>query len=196
MTFNFSLYLAFMILLVSSLLLISDLRRKFIFFILSVLLFSIFGFLFDLDGIFLIFLTTEFTIFMLFLMTYTQLYGNYTFIKSPYNYKLLLPFIIIIFNLTPINNFYLFISYYKSLDNLVSSDFYILYQFLFSEQFLVTLLVILIISFFSLFFIIMYFSLKLVKTYLTKAYKYIYILRKQYMLKQAVFLTRLYVFQN
>ncbi len=196
MTFNFSLYLAFMILLVSSLLLISDLRRKFIFFILSVLLFSIFGFLFDLDGIFLIFLTTEFTIFMLFLMTYTQLYSNYTFIKSPYNYKLLLPFIMIIFNLTPINNFYLFISYYKSLHNLVSSDFYILYQFLFSEQFLVTLLVILIISFFSLFFIIMYFSLKLVKTYLTKAYKYIYILRKQYMLKQAVFLTRLYVFQN
>ena len=193
--FNFSFYLVFLILLISSCLLYLDLRKKFIFFIFTIVLFSIYGFLFDLDGIFLIFLTAEFTIFLLLLMTYTQLYNNYNFLISQnYLYPVIF-FLIILLHYTPVTFFFGFISYYKTLTNIVSGDFYILYYFLFEQVPIITIILILIISFFSLFFIIMYFSLKLVKSFLIKNSKYIYILRKQNLIKQTLFLNKIYTFQ-
>ncbi len=194
--FNFSFYLVFFMLLSSSCLLYFDLRKKFIFFIITIILFSIFGFLFDLDGIFLIFLTAEFTIFLLLLMTYTQLYNNYSFLKSQIYFYPIIFFFIILLQATPVSFFFGFTSYYKTLTNIVSGDFYILYYFLFDQVPVITIILILIISFFSLFFITMYFSLKLVKSFLIKNFKYIYFLRKQNLIKQTLFLNKVYTFQN
>ncbi len=196
LTFNFSFYLSSLILVVSYSLLNVDLRRKFIFFLLTILLFSIFGFLFDLDGIFLIFLTAEFTIFLIFLMAYTQLYSNYTFLRTKLKYFGVISFSITPFIYSSIPNFYYFTSYYTTLNSVVSGDFFILYYFLFDQIPFITICLILIISLFSLFFIIMYFSLKLVKMSLFTNYKYIHILRKQLMIKQTTFNNKLYTFQN
>jgi hypothetical protein len=197
LSFNLSFYLFLSITFWSIFLLVSDLRKKFISFILVVFLFSVFGFVHDLDGIFVIFLIAEFTIFLVFLMSYTQLYSSYSFISSKIRVSSIIVIVIaILFNYNSTNSFYFYSSYYNSLNSIISSDFYILYHLLFDQMPVLTLIVILIISFFSLFFIIMYFSLKLVKSFSKINYKNVYWLRKQSLLKQTTFLNKLYTFQN
>lgn len=145
----------------------------------------------------LVFLTAEFTIFLLLLMTYLQLYSNYTFIANKLKFKyLIFFFIFVVCAFQPQNYFYFYTSYYKSLAHIVSSDFYILYYFLFEKLPLLVVLLTLIISFFSLFFIIMYFSLKLVKLANSKDVKNLHFLRKQVLLKQTSFSNKIYTFQN
>lgn len=197
LSLNLSFYLFLSITFWSIFLLISDLRKKFLSFILVVFLFSVFGFMHDLDGIFIIFLIAEFTIFLVFLMSYTQLYSSYSFINSKWRISIVLVFIVIILlNYSATNSFHFYHSYYNSLNLIVSSDFYILYYLLFDQIPVLTLVIIFIISFFSLFFIIMYFSLKLVKSFSKINYKNVYWLRKQSLLKQTTFLNKLYTFQN
>ena len=194
---NFSFYL-FVAILVSSLgLLFTNLRNKFSLFICLIVLYSIWGFLLDLDGIFLIFMTAEFTIFLLFLMTYLQLYSNYSFIKSSVNYwYFVLFFSILYLNYTPLGIFFFYTSFYKYSYHIVSSDFYILYYFLFEKLSILTVIITLLISFFSLFFIVMYFSLKLTKAHASNIVKNLYFLRKQVLTKQTTFQNKLYTFQN
>lgn len=195
--FNFSFYLFLAITVVSFYLLNSSLRSKFTFFLINVVLFSVWGFIFDLDGIILVFLTAEFTIFLLFLMTYIQLYSNYSFVSVPNKPLYLIAFFataMFIHKQTFV--FFNFLSYYKCINHIVSSDFYILYYFLFEKLPLLVVLFTLIISFFSLFFIIMYFSLKLTKSSSHKSLKNLYFLRKQTLVKQTNFNTKLHAFQN
>lgn len=195
--FNFSFYLFLTIILVSVTLLFTSLRKKFLYYILGVVLFAVWGFLLDLDGMMLVLLTTEFTIILLFLMTYAQLYSNYTFIKFTVNYRyLLIFFVILLFVYEPLNTFYFYSCYYKSINHVVSSDFYILYYFLFEKLPLLVILMTLIISFFSLFFIVAYYSMKLVKLDAHKSLKNLYFLRKQNLIKQTAFTTKVYTFQN
>lgn len=195
--FNFSFYLFIFLSFISINLLFTSLRKKFLFYILVIISFSIWGFLLDLDGMMLVFLTAEFTIVLLFLMTYIQLYSNYTFIKSETNFKvfLLLVFLLLQYYV-PLNSPYTFTCYYKSLNHIVSSDFFILYYFLFEKLPILVILVTLIISFFSLFFILIYYSLKLTKLDSFSTVKNLYFLRKQNLIKQTSFKTNLYTFQN
>ena len=193
---NFSFYLAISVLFWSVFLLFSDLRKKFIWFMFIIILFSIWGFLMDLDGIFLVFLTAEFTIFLLFLMTYLQLYSNYNFASSQIRWWSFLPVLLVFVDFSPQTSYYFYFSFYKTVLHIVSSDFYILYYFLFEQVPVITVIVTLIISFFSLFFIVMYFNLKLVKNVSDKNLKSIYLLRKQLLTKQTTFSNKLYTFQN
>jgi len=193
---NTSFYLFIFIVLTSFLFLFIDLRRKFLFFILLIICYSIWGFMLDLDGIMLVFLTAEFTIFLLFLMTYLQLYGNFSFMTQKINYLLLIICFLPLFFYSPLFSFYFYNSFYKSLFHVVSSDFYILYYFLFEKLPLLVILITLIISFFSLFFIILYFNLKIAKLNSTKSTKNLYFLRKQQLLKQTNFSSKLYTFQK
>lgn len=194
---NFSFYLLLTIFLFSFLFLFSDLRRKFIKFIFIIILYSVWGFLIDLDGLFLVFITAEFTIFLLLLMTYLQLYSNFNFLSSKIPTRFaLFSLVFFIFNYNPFYSFYSPTSYYKALHHLVSSDFYILYYFLFEKFPLLVVLLTLIISFFSLFFIVMYFSLKLTKANAHKTLKTLHFLRKQVLTKQVNFSSKVYTFQN
>ena len=193
---NFSFYLAIFLTLISFLFLFTDLRKKFILFILIIVGFSVWGFLLDLDGIILVFLTAEFTIFLLFLMTYLQLYSNFQFISVVSRVNFIYFAFILFLYYVPQNSFYFFSSFYKSIWHIVSSDFYILYYFLFEKLPALVILLTLIISFFSLFFIIMYFNLKLSKLNSNKTLKTLYFLRKQNLTKQTNFNTKVYTFQN
>ncbi len=194
---NFSFYLLLLIGLFSFLVLFSDLRRKFILFLFVIILYSIWGFMLDLDGIFLVFITAEFTIFLLFLMTYLQLYSNYNFTITKLNFwPLVIFFGLFIVNYSPLNSFYHYNSFYKTINHVVSSDFYILYYFLFEKLPLLVIILTVVISLFSLFFIVMYFSMKLVKLESQKNIKNLYFLRKQVLVKQTTFSSKLYTFQN
>lgn len=195
--FNFSFYLLISLLLVSVLTLFATLRKRFFFFMLVVILFSMWGFLLDLDGMMLVLLTAEFTIVLLFLMTYIQLYSNYNFIAGSSKVYYLLAFTpLAIWYYTPLHSVHFYTSYYTAINHVVASDFFILYYFLFDKLPILVILMTLIISFFSLFFIVVYFNLKLVKNAGRKASKDLYFLRKQTLTKQTSFNTRVYTFQN
>ena len=194
---NLSFYLFLAIVFTSYLLLITSLRNKFFLFVMVTILYSIWGFFMNLDGMMLILLITEFTIVLLFLMTYIQLYSNYSFLQ---NSKLLTPvflvLVVVLISYSPLSNYYNHISYYNHLSQIVSSDFFILYHFLFDKLPLLIIFITLIISFFSLFFIIFYFNLKLVKLQAHSVLKSIYFLRKQNLIKQTNFKNKTYTFQN
>lgn len=195
--FNFSFYLLLMLSFVSISLFFSTLRMKFIYFIATILLYAIWGFLFDLDGMMLVLLTTEFTIVLLFLMTYIQLYSNYSFTSvNSYPLTFVLFLVIVVSIYTPSYTHMFYLNYYSTSAHIVASDFYILYDFLFEKLPILVILITLIISFFSLFFIILYYSLKLVKFASNKKLKNLYFLRKQNLLKQTTFSTKVYTFQN
>lgn len=194
---NWSFYLLLSILVATCYLLFSDLRKKFLMFLFVVVVYSIWGFLLDLDGIFLVFITAELTVFLLLLMTYLQLYGTYSFLKKSTKLSHTLTIALLVLSLNQQSwTFYPFVSFYKNVNHIVSSDFFILYYILFEKLPILVVLLTLVISFFSLFFIFMYFSLKLVKAISSKKTKNLYFIRKQVLSRQTRFLSKTYTFQN
>lgn len=197
MLFNFSFYLMFAMLMISISMLFATLRKRFFLFIVTVIVYSIWGFMLDLDGMMLVLLTAEFTIVLLFLMTYIQLYSNYEFVSnlSPVRYLLIcIIFLPAFYN--PLQSFYFSTNYYSAINHIVASDFFILYYFLFDKLPILVILMTLVISFFSLFFIIVYYNLKFAKNKEKQNSKNLYFLRKQILVKQTNFSNRLYTFQN
>ena len=193
---NISFYLCLLVLITSYLLLFSSLRNKFISFILVVISFSIWGFLHSLDGMMLILLTAEFTILLLFIMTYIQLYANYSFFSNKISITWIIGLAFFLFSTSNFDScFFFFNSYYKAGAHVVASDFYILYYFLFEKLPLLVVLLTLLISFFSLFFIILYFNLKLLKLGDNKQLKSLFYLRKQNLFKQTAYKSKIYTFQ-
>lgn len=195
---NISFYLSLTILLTSVLLLTISLRKKFFFYLIIIFLFNFWGFLFNLDGMMLVLLTTEFTVVLFLLMTYIQLYANYTFYIKKLKYKLfivltLLWLVFIVNN----NEYYFYSTYsiYKLISHIVTSDFYILFYFLFEKNLLLVIFLTLIISLFSLFFIILYFNLKQIKYNKYINIKNTFFLRKQNLKKQTTYKSKLYTFQ-
>lgn len=197
MLFNFSFYLMILMLVISTFMLFATLRKRFFFFIVTIIFFSIWGFMLDLDGMMLVLLTAEFTIVLLFLMTYVQLYSNYEFVANALSSRYIFVFFIFLpIFYSPLNSFYFYINYYSSISHIVASDFFILYYFLFDKLPILVILMTLVISFFSLFFIIVYFNLKFSKNNQKQNSKNLYFLRKQILVKQTSFSNRLYTFQN
>jgi hypothetical protein len=194
--FNFSFYIMVLLVVISSSMLFSSLRRRFFLFILSVVVFSIWGFLLDLDGMMLVLLTAEFTIILLFLMTYIQLYSNYEFVSNNSGYTVCSFLALAPLFYTPLYSFNVFNNFYSSVAHVVSSDFFILYYLLFDKLPTLVILMTLVISFFSLFFIIIYFNLKYTKNSKKTQIKNLFFLRKQILIKQTNFNSRLYTFQN
>lgn len=194
---NLNFYLVILLILNSYLLLFSSLRKKFLFFILAVILIALLGFLISLDGMMLIFLITEFTVMLLFFMTYVQLYSNFTFSSKKISYwPVFLLVLMTFFIMSKVNLNIYFISYYKSQFHLVASDFFILYFILFLQLNAVVIIITIILTFFSLFFILLYFNLKQVKNNQTQKNKTTYFLRKQILIKQNNFNNHISSFQN
>ena len=176
--------------------LLTTLRKKFLYFVLLVLFFSFLGFLLDLDGMMLVFLTTEFTIVLLFLMTYLQLYSNFSFNVNYFSLKPLIFLIFIFFFSLDKNFFFFYSSYYKQIQHIVSSDFFILYYVLFINLSIIVVIITLILSLFSLFFILLYFNLKALKNTFSKEKEVLHFLRKQNLIKQTNFKVIINSFQH
>lgn len=176
----------------------ASLRHKFPFFLLLLFFFSIWGFLYNLDGMILILLITEFTVFLLFLMTYTQLYSNFQFTtkNSLTSIYFLVFYICIIWKFNSHHFILNYVSYYNDLTVVIAADFFILYFVLFDKLHLVVLFIILIIGLFSLFFILIYFNLKIIKYQHHTKLNTVYFLRKQSLVKQTNFKSNLFTFQN
>lgn len=194
---NVSFYLILILIFSVLYFIFTSFRVKLVLFIFITVLFSIWGFLHNLDGMMLILLTAEFTIFLFFLMTYTQLYSNFSFLDSS-SWNITFISLLVIYPLTyqTVQISTVSINYYQSLYHTVSSDFFIIYYLLFDVIPIVTILLTLIIGLFSLFFIILYFNLKLIKQNNSVKLKQIFFLRKQVLIKQTNYKSSIYTFQN
>lgn len=193
---NITFYLLIIFFFITHKFLSTNLRNKVIYFIATIVGSCLWGFFFNLDGLMLILITTELTAILLLIMTYTQLLLNITFTKPAKFIGLFyLVFLVAINTKTSLVG-YVFVNYYCGLSEIIATDFFILYQILFTDFIEITGLLILIISFFSIFFILLYFNLKLSKTISAGKNSQIFCLRKQVVQKQTKFNTKLAIFQN
>lgn len=89
-------------------------------------------------------------------------------------------------------NYQNFYSFY----NVNLNDFYYIYNYYFEKQILVTVMVIFIITVYSIFFILLYFSIKKKQNIETNSKKQLSLLRKQNILHQSNYETKIRLFQK
>ena len=133
LSLNVSTYLLLIFFLIAYKFLLSTFRNKLTYFLIGILASSLWGFFFTLDGLMLILITTELTAILLLVMTYTKILTTIT-LQKPYNLAgfAYLPFIIF-FNTESLAIPHVFTSYYCGLPEIVASDFFILYNILFTD---------------------------------------------------------------
>lgn len=143
---------------------------------------SCWGFFFSLESFVFLILLAELLIILLFIILYLTI-QFFTLRNSKNNkYKYLFILIFAGFLLTGVvNNFNLInhYVYYNNLGKLTSDDFFIFFYYFFYYYSLIVYLVGIILTLFSIFFIIFYFSCKLYLVSIHQFKKRIYILRKQ-----------------
>lgn len=168
-----------------------DLKSKLILFIINVFLFSGVGFYFDLDGFVLLLLLTELTLGLVFLAVYKQLY---IYTKNVYKYSIyhifgvyIFLFLLFLYYCNPNPLTLVFVNFYTTIYNINSNDFFILYYFFFECFRLITILVAVNLTLYSLFFILIFFKLTCIKQISVKRKKFIQTLRKQQLLRQFKF---------
>lgn len=157
-------------------------------------IFSSISFYYQLDGIILLFLLSELSVFLIFLVLYSQIYSfvNRVF-KNKYK-VITYVFLLTIFNYseTPLilhANFY-------ATHNIVYNDFFVIYEYFFENQILITFLILLIITVYSVFFIHMYFIVQKKNNKEQKKINKLTLLRKQNILHQSNYNSSIKNFQK
>ena len=152
------------------------------------------GLYYNLDGIIMLFVISELSVLLIFITMFSQLYSfNTKQTKIINNFSL---FLLIFFNYSyydvKIINYHNFYSYY----NINLNDFYYIYNYYFEKQIFVTILIIFIITLYSIFFILLYFTIKKKQNIEHSKIKQIFILRKQNILRQSNYLSQTRTFQK
>ncbi len=170
-----------------------NLRQKFILLFINFIVIISISLWYSLDGIVLLFILCELSIFLIFIVMYSQLYSYYSF-KSNITSVIILFFIILILNISSFNfNIVNFKNFYSN--NIFLNDFMYIYNFYFEKSILVTIFTLFIITLFSIFFILLYFSIKLSQKINIKKKKNIYLLRKQNTVHQSNYNTKIRIFK-
>lgn len=172
----------------------TNIRKKFFLFLLLFIFFFFIGLYYNLDGIIFLFVISEFSVLLIFITMFSQLYS---YSKKNIKYSSYFIFILLVFlnyqfydtTIISYENFY---SFY----NIQLNDFYYFYNYFFEKQILVTFLIIFIITFYSIFFILLYFNLKKKQNIEQKKSKQLNILRKQNILHQSNYNTKIRTFKN
>lgn len=172
----------------------NNIRHKFFLFFINFFIIIGLGFFYNLDGLVLIFFVCEFTVLLVFILLFSQIY---TYSKQINSKNMSIFFIIILlfniffYNLSILNykNFY-------SFNNIVQNDFFYIYNLYFEKQILITIIVLIIITVYSIFFILMYNNLKLLQKLDKKINTKITLLRKQNIIHQNNYITKIRVFKD
>jgi hypothetical protein len=174
----------------------SKIREKFFLFILLFIIINIIGFYYSLDGMVMMFTVCELGVILIFIVTYSQIYLYDKKIEKKNHYYAFIYLTIILSNLTfyttKIVNFKNFYCFY----NINLNDFYYIYNCYFEKQLLSTIIISLILTLYSLFFIFLYFNFKKIQNLETNKKKKKNILRKQNIMHQANYKTTIRAFQN
>ena len=187
-------YLFLFIFIINKFLFQTQIRIKFILLLILLILFSSISIFYNFDGLTMMFLVSELSVILIFIVMFSQLYTfNYEKTKE---FNLYLILLIIIFNI----NYYdiSIISYknYYNYNQILINDFFYIYNLYFEKQILLTFITTIIITVYSIFFILLYYSLRgklLSKNILTKN---LYLLRKQNIIHQSNYNTKIRFFKN
>lgn len=173
----------------------TNLRKKFFLFIINLFLIVSIGLFYGLDGLILLFLVSELSVVLIFITMFSQLYAHHK--QDRKNKQNIIVILLLLavntsyyeVNLLSFNSFYSFYS-------VSINDFYYIYNCYFEKQILLTVFTIFIITIYSIFFILLYYSLKQKTATESMKTKNIIILRKQNMLHQANYHTKIRIFKN
>lgn len=180
---------------ISKFLVTSNIRNKFFLFIINCFIVVGLGLYYSLDGLVMLFFVCELTIILVFVILFSQLYSYYKEEKKSYISSIII-ISMFIFNL----NFYSLdvISFknFYSYSNIIVNDFYYIYNLYFEKQILLTILILFIITIYSIFFILLFYNLKMFSINSTVVKKKIFLLRKQNLIHQNNYNTKIRVFKN
>jgi hypothetical protein len=182
------------IFLINEFIISTDIRRKFFLFI--ILLFSTvsIALYYNLDGIVMMFLVSELSIILIFITMFSQLYG---YNKKNTKFSTLFIFtIIFILNIEYYDTKILNYNNFYSFSAININDFYYIYNFFFEKQITVTIFIIFILTLYSIFFILLYFNFKKFQNSESSKVSNLILLRKQNILHQSNYNTKIRVFQN
>lgn len=175
-------------------------RYKFIYFYLFLSLVTMWGFFYSLEGIIILLLLGELLIVLLFILFYLtiQVYSIPTINNNKVLATTLLTVIFIVFYPTYQKNVNL-ISYspvYFNTGKIVSDDFFIFFFFLFFDFKILVYFLGLVLTLFSIFFILFYSSYRFFLLEKNTTKRSIFILRKQNMLHQSTYKPSYKTFQK
>lgn len=174
----------------------NDIRKKFLFFVVNLFIIVGVGLYYSLDGLVMLFFISELSILLIFITMFSQLYTykKTKFIVNKFTY--VIPCILLFLNINYYDvNLLQYTSYYNTTSVLIN-DFYYVYNCYFEKQILLTLFSIFIITVYSVFFILLYFVLKSTSVLEQKKKKNLYLLRKQNLLHQNNYNTKIRIFKK
>lgn len=171
-----------------------DVRKKFFLFLIIFLIFLFIGLYYNLDGIIMLFAVSELSVLLIFITMYSQIYSYSKKNKKMFSYLIFFCLIFVNIQYFEINllNYKSFYSFY----NINLNDFYYIYNFYFEKQILLTIIVLFIITLYSIFFILLYFNLKKKQNIEQSKISQINLLRKQNILHQSNFSVSIRNFQK
>lgn len=172
----------------------TSIRKKFLSFLVIFILFTFLGICLNLDGIVLLFIVSELVVLLIFIIIFSQLTSFSTQTPKKKGFLLILYFTLLNFTLYDFK-----ITSYKSFYNQQTfqlNDFFYFFNYYFEKQTTVAILIIMIITLYSLFFIMLYFSIRQFKLKETHSNSKILVLRKQSILKQSNYFTKIRFFQK
>ncbi len=152
------------------------------------------GLNYNLDGIVMLFVISELSVLLIFITMFSQLYSfnvKTKKISSIFIFILLIYLNYVFYDtkLIKYNNFYNYL-------NINLNDFYYIYNYYFEKQIVLTILIIFIITIYSIVFILFYFNFKKYQNIETNKIKSINLLRKQNILHQSNYSTKIRLFQK
>jgi hypothetical protein len=172
----------------------TKIRLKFTLLLILLILFSSISIYYNFDGLTMMFLVSELSVILIFIILFSQLYTfNYEKIKNFNTYLIL---VIIILNINYYEVSILSYKNYYCFNEILINDFFYIYNLYFEKQILITFITTIIITVYSIFFILLYYSLKtklLSKNILTKN---LYLLRKQNLIKQSNYTCKIKFFKK
>lgn len=173
----------------------TSVRKKFLYFLIIFTSFVLLGICLNLDGIILLFIVSEIAVLLIFIIIFSQLksFSSKTHKKKGF---LLFLFCALSLNYTIYDSN---ITSYKSFYNqqiFQLNDFFYIFNYFFEKQSIITILVIIFITLYSLFFIILYFCIKQIILKETHSNSKIFALRKQNILKQSIYSTKIRFFKK
>lgn len=172
----------------------SNVRRKFFLFIIILFLTTSISLYYNLDGIIMMFLVSELSVILIFITMFSQLYG---YNKKTNKYStIFIFFIVFILNLEYYSTKVINYNNFYSFSAININDFYYIYNFFFEKQIVVSIFVIFILTIYSIFFILLYFNFKKFQNYESSKNKSLVLLRKQNLIHQSNYNTKIRLFQN
>lgn len=191
---NYLFLLILFIYIINKFLFSTQIRIKFVLLLVLLLIISGIGVFYNFDGLTMMFMVSELSVILIFIVMFSQLYTfNYEKIKE---FNLYLMILVILLNFVYYEPTLVNYKNYYAYSQITVNDFFYIYNLYFEKQILLTFIVTIIITLYSVFFILLYYSLKSKLNSKNILTKNLYLLRKQNIVHQSNYSTKIRFFKN